>query len=49
MRASVPVQVERRLVQTSEPAVFTDAEVDGLLRRLDRARKTEGTHPLAHS
>ena len=30
MRASVPGQVERRLVQAAEPAVFTDAEVDGL-------------------
>jgi 4-alpha-glucanotransferase len=29
--------------------IFTDSEVDGLLRRLDRARKTEGPHPLAHS
>ena len=29
--------------------IFTDPEVDGLLRRLDRARNTEGTHPLGHS
>jgi 4-alpha-glucanotransferase len=33
--------------------IFTDAEVDELLRRLDgarnTARNTEGTHPLAHS
>jgi 4-alpha-glucanotransferase len=37
--------------------IFTDPEVDGLLRHLDRARdnarntarNTEGTHPLAHS
>jgi 4-alpha-glucanotransferase len=37
--------------------IFTDPDVDGLLRRLDRARdnarntapNTEGTHPLAHS
>jgi 4-alpha-glucanotransferase len=29
--------------------IFTDPEVDGLLRRLDRARNTEGTHPLAQS
>jgi 4-alpha-glucanotransferase len=28
--------------------IFTDPEADGLLRRLDRARKTEGSHPLAH-
>jgi 4-alpha-glucanotransferase len=29
--------------------IFTDPEVAGLLRRLDRARKAEGPHPLAHS
>jgi 4-alpha-glucanotransferase len=29
--------------------ILTDLEVDGLLRRLDRARKTEGNHPVAHS
>jgi hypothetical protein len=49
MRASVPVQVERRLVQTSEPAVFTDAEVDGLpdpVCRYLRAAIAPGT-PLA--
>jgi 4-alpha-glucanotransferase len=28
--------------------IFSDPEVDGLLRRLDRARNTEVTHSLAH-
>lgn len=49
MRASVPVQVERRLVQASEPAVFTDAEVAGLpdpVCRYLRAAIAPGT-PLA--
>jgi 4-alpha-glucanotransferase len=29
--------------------IFTDPDVDGLLRRLDRARNTEVIHPLAQS
>jgi 4-alpha-glucanotransferase len=29
--------------------IFTDPDVDGLLRRLNHARNTEVSHPLAHS
>ncbi|HSO54522.1 MAG TPA: DUF6544 family protein [Actinomycetes bacterium] len=49
MRAAVPVEVERRLVRPSEPAVFTDAELDGLpdpVCRYLRASIAPGT-PLA--
>jgi hypothetical protein len=49
MRAAVPADVERRLVRPSEPAVFTDAELDGLpdpVRRHLRRAIAPGT-PLA--
>jgi hypothetical protein len=49
MRAAVPVDVEQRLVRLSEPAVFTDAELDGLpdpVCRYLRAAIAPGT-PLA--
>lgn len=49
MRAAVPAEVERRLVRPSEPAVFTDVELDGLpdpVCRYLRAAIAPGT-PLA--
>jgi hypothetical protein len=49
MPAAVPIEVERQLVRPSEPAVFTDAELNGLpdpVCRYLRAAIAPGT-PLA--